>query len=567
VSAEGEPDVCEPWPASGRATCDAGEAHFPGTPGCAVVGAPCPAGDFADDLPATGDVRFVLAGAPAGGTGARDAPFATIAEALAGASSGTVVALGKGTYEEIVRVPLGVTLHGACAGETRIFTDALSIVGEGVIHVSERGVVVRNVSIGGAREGIVVAGPRGALEVHGVVVDGAARSGMRVGPNAELTGGDLAIRNVAVAEERYGYGLAVGPGSTVSLSRVAIERATSAAVATLDASVVLEDAVLADGEAQPVDGRLGAAIEALGGANVTVRRAVLEGNTDRALMPYEAGTMVVVEDSVVRGTRARPRDDGEGRAAFVFEGATLVLRRTLVEDNREVAILAIDEGTRAELEDVVVRRTVVDAAGEGGTGLAVQSAAGAFLSRVAIVDNHTIGLFAGSASTLTANDVLVARTESAESDGRFGTGVLVQGGSHLDGARLAIRDNRQAGLAVLEPGSSAVLTDVEVTGTRERACAPTTCPDLGLGDGVLSAIDATIDITRLLIRDNARAGVHVGGGAIDLHEGLVERNPIGAAVQVPGFDTARLNDGVLYRDNDRNFDMRALPLPEPSTGF
>ncbi len=40
-------------------------------------------------------------------------------------------------------------------------------------------------------------------------------------------------------------------------------------------------------------------------------------------------------------------------------------------------------------------------------------------------------------------------------------------------------------------------------------------------------------------------------------------NPIGANVQTEDFDIGRLQDRVAYRDNDRNLDAAALPVPEP----
>src|SRR5688572_21564297 len=46
-SEEGRAATCDPWPAGGRVTtCPAGQAHFPGEPGCASIGSACPVGEF-----------------------------------------------------------------------------------------------------------------------------------------------------------------------------------------------------------------------------------------------------------------------------------------------------------------------------------------------------------------------------------------------------------------------------------------------------------------------------------------------------------------------------------------
>src|SRR5688572_19466561 len=92
--------TCDPWPETGAADCVVGQAHFPGEPGCASVGAPCPAGDWPEGLPAGGAVRYVQAGATPGGDGTLGAPYATIGEALVAPPSGLIVAIAKGEYDE-----------------------------------------------------------------------------------------------------------------------------------------------------------------------------------------------------------------------------------------------------------------------------------------------------------------------------------------------------------------------------------------------------------------------------------------------------------------------------------
>jgi hypothetical protein len=51
-------------------------------------------------------------------------------------------------------------------------------------------------------------------------------------------------------------------------------------------------------------------------------------------------------------------------------------------------------------------------------------------------------------------------------------------------------------------------------------------------------------------------------GSIDLSDGEVSGALVGACVQVPGYDIARLQDRVLYRDNGTNLDVTTLPIPE-----
>jgi hypothetical protein len=141
--------TCDPWPETGYEECTADDqAHFPGEPGCMRIGTACsPDDNWAIDLPSDRPVLFVLAGATPGGDGSRVAPFATIGEGMGGAASGTIIAVGKGAYDEAVRVAGGVTLWGACVAETVV---ASSVPSASAGSISAAGVdgVVRNLRVG-----------------------------------------------------------------------------------------------------------------------------------------------------------------------------------------------------------------------------------------------------------------------------------------------------------------------------------------------------------------------------------------------------------------------------------
>jgi len=53
-------------------------------------------------------------------------------------------------------------------------------------------------------------------------------------------------------------------------------------------------------------------------------------------------------------------------------------------------------------------------------------------------------------------------------------------------------------------------------------------------------------------------------GTIDLHDGVVSGNQVGANVQTAGFDVSRLGDNVVFRDNVTSLDSADLPLPTPA---
>ena len=51
------------------------------------------------------------------------------------------------------------------------------------------------------------------------------------------------------------------------------------------------------------------------------------------------------------------------------------------------------------------------------------------------------------------------------------------------------------------------------------------------------------------------------GSEMDLVDGEVSHNLVGANVQTAGFDLQRIQQGVIYRDNERDLDSDALPVP------
>ena len=65
------------------------------------------------------------------------------------------------------------------------------------------------------------------------------------------------------------------------------------------------------------------------------------------------------------------------------------------------------------------------------------------------------------------------------------------------------------------------------------------------------------------ITENTICGVQIGpGGGVDLRDGLVGDQPIGANIQDPAFDLSRLMNGVRFEGNDRALDTLALPIPD-----
>jgi hypothetical protein len=451
--------VCEPYPAAGPASCPAGEAHFPGEPGCAALGSPCPAGDFGDGLPDDATVLFVLAGALAG-DGSRSRPFGRIGEATGRATAGMTVAIGRGRYDGIVTPRAGVILAGACAAETIVGYSGAD-PRRAVVNVSAGGVTVQDLTIGASdRVGIVASGAAAELTLAGVAIEGVTEAALRAERGARIRASGIVARGTrSDAAGAFGRGLDVGSG-----------------------------------------------------AQVEVRRAVFEQNREACASVFDAGTSLVLAGVVIRETQSRERDRGAGAGIVVQGGASLDVSRSLVAESRGIGITGRDPGTSLVLTDVIVRDTRgEESSGEGGYGLSVDQGARAMVTRSLFERNRAHGVLGnGAGSSLVLADAVVRDTGSRERDATQGAGLVITDGGSAEVSRALFEGNRALGLFVTEPGSSLLLADAVVRDTRseERTLAG--------GRGLNVQSGATAEVSRILLERNRDASLFAGGPGTSL---------------------------------------------------
>ena len=494
--------TCDPWPDGGRHTCADDEAHFPGEPARSRVGSPCPTGDWADDLPAS-DVVFVRAGAPSGGDGTRGSPFSTIAEATAAADPGTTIALGKGSYDESVRLGPGCTLWGACVALT-VVDRSVASDSDAAIEVTGADTMVRNLLVTGQSPGLVAAGAATSLEIEDVIVAGASVRGVRVTGGATVTAHDLVVRDTAgsALDGTRGRGVQVEEGATVTLRRAAVERNRHIGVFVTDAgsTLTMTDVVVAETREQTSDGEHGVGLHVQSGGQVDATRIALERNLAAGAMAGSAGTMLRLTDAVVRDTLG----DTHGRFGMglgVGQGATAEVERVLLQANRTAALLAADAGTVLTVLDVVARGPVSEApSGDFGRGVDVTAGARAELERVELTAHRGAAVFAdGSSTSLVLADLVARDTQTRTSDGGGGTGLLAQHAAQVDVTRVVASRNHETGMVATGIGTILTLVDSVVRDTQSR-------DDGQLGHGLEAAGGAEVLAERVLLERNREVG-------------------------------------------------------------
>jgi len=367
----------------------------------------------------------------------------------------------------------------------------------------------------------------------------------------------------------FGQGVAVLSGGDLQLERAALVGNHHVAVSVDASSARLSDVAVVGTELEPVTGSFGRAISAQSGGQVHAERVALDENHEAAVLSADDGTLVTLTDAVIRGTILAPIATGGGGSSgdgvIVRFGAAAELSRVWLDDESLVGIGVAEEGSRLTARDVVLEGTEADEAGFFGQGLLVERGASAELERAVIARSPHIGVsIEGVGSTLSLRDVLVRDGLGQPADGLFGRGLNVQDGAAVTLERAALASNRDVSIFVGGEGATLRGSDVTVTDTARRACAPG-CSEAGVGIGAY--VGGLIDLRAFAVRRAALTGVQVArDGAMDLHDGEIAESPIGANVQVDDYDLTRLQDGVAYRDNDRNLDAATLPVPDFEAG-
>jgi len=503
---DGELTTCDPGTEAGVNGCAVGEARFLGESACTPVGDACPAGDFAEGLPADGSVIFVQTGAVSG-DGTRALPYGSLSDvSLSTLAPGTTVALAKGTYEGVLSLRAGVRVVGACAAETSV--TGLSAPVQSVISVTSAGepAEVRNLSIANAPQtGAQVVGAGRSLNLSGVIVRAASGVGLSVDDGGEIVATDIVIRDTRTDGGRFGRAVNVQNGGSVALSRAVLSSNTEISVfATNDGSLVTAlDTVIR--ETRESGGAFGRALLVQLGAEARLERVLVTDNHDRALIAAGTGTLLGLDSVIVRGTRAAG-DGDTGGGILAFEGAAIEGTRIVVEGNRVVGVECTSEGTSVVMNDLVVRDTEARERDDiAGRGVIVEAGASFVGSRVVVARNREIGVQVdGAPSSATLTDLVIRDTLPIVRDGTFGMGLVVRAGGWADATRMLVERSRVVGILVDGATSAISLEDVVVRDIE----ADEATSHFGRG---LNVQDGSLEASRVLLERTRESAIFVAG--------------------------------------------------------
>jgi hypothetical protein len=416
----------------------------------------------------------------------------------------------------------------------------------------------------------------GTVDLSRTALEGNVASGVRAGyagTTVVLT--DAVVRDTLPRpSDDDGHGIDVGQGPHVTLTRVVVQNNHMTGVLAHDAltRVEMTDCVVSDTQPRMTNLTQGVGVNAHVDALLTMERVLVEQSREIGIIVLRDAT-VSLTDVVVRDTLPREMDDMFGRGINAQSGSHVDGTRVLVARSRETGLFLSE--TTGSWEDL----TVVDTSPresdlDSGRGAQISDQCVVEIDRFTLERNTDLGfMVADPGTTVTITDLIVRDTRSEPTTERFGHGMQVIMGAAATIDRALFEDNREASLLVGGGEATLVVTNLTVERTLEAECAATTCPEEAGGMGVVAIGGGHAEVTGFVVRQNALCGVSLARGAdalhvpfptagvMDLHDGIVSNQPIGANVQAEGFDFDRLTDNVLYFDNGTNLDTSILPVP------
>ena len=414
--------------------------------------------------------------------------------------------LSGGTRGRGINVQAGALLTATdCAVEDN--SEVGIFVSDGGTDVLLEDVEVRSTlapAEGAAGHGVEV-GYGARLVVSSSVVEGNTGAGILVSnEGTDVLLQDVEVRDtLPLADGTDGIGILVQRGGRLEAASCVVANNSEVGVHATgeETEVVLDDVEVRDTQPE-ADGTDGRGIEAVEGARLEVSNSLVAGNKEVGVLAGNEGTQVVLQFVEIQDTEPLPDGTG-GRGIVVQDHAHLDASSCTLERNAELGIFAAGESTEVHLQSVDVWDTLPRPDGTGGRGIAVQQGARLEAATCSLQGNHEVGIFADSEGTeLLLEEVDVLDTAPSPS-GLGGRGFNVQDGARIEAFSCSLEGNTDLGIFATGEHSVVLLHDVTVTGTMAL-------PDGTFGRGISVHGGAHLEASSSVVSSSAELGIGVG---------------------------------------------------------
>ncbi|WP_437501078.1 right-handed parallel beta-helix repeat-containing protein [Sorangium sp. So ce1099] len=273
-----------------------------------------------------------------------------------------------------------------------------------------------------------------------------------------------------------------------------------------------------------------------GSTSVMLRGSLVEENRDVGVYVY--GAHATVESTVIRSTK--PSADGAAGwgigakdDAATGERATVGMRACVIEQNHDAGVHVY--GSDATVEDTVIRSTRPGADETGGWGIGIgdDAATGeraAVSVRACVIEqNHEAGVYVyGSDAAIEAT---VVRDTQPSADGTRGWGIAVKDSAAAgERAIVSVRGcaiEQNHEVGVLVHGSDAAVEATVVRDTQPSAAGARGW-GIGVQDSAAASERATVSVRDCVIEQNHEVGVYVYGSDAAIDASVVRNTRPGA---------------------------------------
>ena len=261
---------------------------------------------------------------------------------------------------------------------------------------------------------------------------------------------------------------------------------------------------------------------------------MVSGNSDTGFVAADPGTTITLRRTTVENTQ--PGRSGElGQGVYIYNGASLDAQDCQITQNTSVGLFVNGAGTSVNLLKTTIEDTQPDTAdGNFGQGIQVTEGASLVAENCTIRDNHSVGVaIADSGTTVILKETTIEGTKAVDTEAGYGNGIDMQFGASLYAEACTLSENTAAGIFAKDPGTTIHLQDTLIEKT---------LPDeTGMnGYGLLLRNGAHLTMQGCEISENTAAGLVAAesGTSVTLHHTAIKSTY--APISDPDFVTAAL---------------------------
>ncbi len=498
------------------------------------------------------------------GDGSKAKPFTTLLAAHAAAKLGGRIALAAGHYTESLHVTKSIDIEGRCPSMVTIDGNDGDASTPTVLYFELGNSTLRGVRLSGDGVGVYA---RGQLTIDRVHIDGTLGEGITTDEPSTLTVTRTLFEGIRPTPGVGGDAIGLWSGVHATIDACAIVGAPDYAVTTSDAgtTLVMTDSLI-EGTLGNASGEFGPGLVAAASSIVELSSVAFRDNHDIGAQAA-GGSSIALKNSAIEGTLPRGSDHLHGVGFEIFGGAIGTVDLSTILDNHAVGVLVGDGATVLTITRSLVADTQVQPGDQGvGFGLQVGGTAQATVSDTTFARNHTMGIAVTDVGTkLTATRVLIEAT-APRPDGQYGLGA-----ASIDGGTLKWNDGAIVGCKVAGFFVGGGTADVERSivsqidgGDVTLLNPPQTLHDVG--DGALATRGGSLTLTGTRIERCARAGILYDASVGGVVTSASTTNQYGVVVDGSPVPTIDAQSAFTGNTKGANVDDAKLAVPNaPAT--